>query len=255
MNVRTARTSPMTPTRALQTRDAECIPTPPAGVPWRLEQRWEHVLFCHFPYPKAAVQPLVPDGLDVEERDGSAWVSVVPLHATHTHLKGLPEVLFLNEVAEVNVRTYVRDVRGNLGVYFLSIDIDNIALAFAARKMFGVAYHDADVRITAADVIQVTCRRGDMSCAASYAPYGDPLQLTPWSLEERLCERYALYVEHEGALQRGVIQHQAWQLHAAHAEVSCDELMAAAMLPAPSSDPWAFYARETLTHVWPLARV
>src|SRR5262249_41095663 len=183
MTVRTATTEPMD----IAAGSVDVIPTPPPDVAWKLEQRWENVLFCHFRSPKPSVQALVPAGLDVEERDGSAWVSVVPLHATHTHLNHMPELLLLSEFAEVNLRTYVRDRHGVPGVYFLSIDIHNLVFATAAREIFHVPYHDAEVTMRGDDMTLVTSDRdGEVHCEISYRPVGPALELPPRSLPELL---------------------------------------------------------------------
>src|SRR4051794_28577200 len=49
---------------------------PPERRPWVMGQTWDDLLFAHWRVAADAVRELVPRGLDVEERDGSAWLGV-----------------------------------------------------------------------------------------------------------------------------------------------------------------------------------
>ena len=45
-------------------------------------QHWRQAAFIHWPYPAAAVQPLLPGGLEAETCGGQAWVGLVPFLLT-----------------------------------------------------------------------------------------------------------------------------------------------------------------------------
>ena len=74
--------------------------------------RWDELTFLHWRYPAKAAQRLLPPGLRVEEREGSAWVGLVPfyLRVALPHTRPLP---WASQFAETNVRTYVRTPSGD----------------------------------------------------------------------------------------------------------------------------------------------
>ena len=63
-------------------------PWPLPTGPWVMAQRWNTLLFAHWPVPAATIRALVPAVLSVDVREGSAWVSVTPfyLDALRAHL-------------------------------------------------------------------------------------------------------------------------------------------------------------------------
>jgi uncharacterized protein YqjF (DUF2071 family) len=65
------------------------------------------VLLLHFRVASAAIGPLVPPQLTLDEVDGSAWVSVVPFRMRDVRPRYLPAIGPLSSFAELNVRTYV----------------------------------------------------------------------------------------------------------------------------------------------------
>ena len=47
-------------------------PLPPGR--WRMTQRWNDLLFAHWPVAAAAIGALLPEGLEVDTFQGSAWL-------------------------------------------------------------------------------------------------------------------------------------------------------------------------------------
>ena len=43
-------------------------------------QHWSDLVFIHWRYPAEIVQNLLPQGVEVEQFDGSAWVGLIPFH-------------------------------------------------------------------------------------------------------------------------------------------------------------------------------
>jgi hypothetical protein len=64
---------------------------------------WDELTFLHWRYPPEAVQPLLPEGLEVETCDGTAWVGLVPFFL-RIALPELRPVPWLSRFAETNVR-------------------------------------------------------------------------------------------------------------------------------------------------------
>ena len=63
-------------------------PFPMPAAPWRMRQRWNDLLFAHWPVPKQALTGLLPAGLEVDTFDNWAWVGVVPFHMDLVEVRG-----------------------------------------------------------------------------------------------------------------------------------------------------------------------
>ena len=80
-----------------------------------MTQTWNDLLFAHWPVDSAILRQKVPNGFELDEFDGQAWVGVVPFYMTNVSPRGVPNLPWISEFAELNVRTYVR-VGGEPGV-------------------------------------------------------------------------------------------------------------------------------------------
>src|ERR1700712_4837501 len=99
--------------------------TLPAGR-WRLSQRWNDLLFAHWPIPAAQLAALLPASLEPDTFDGYAWIGVVPFHMDRVRTRAIGSFAFTTpgtgRFAELNLRTYVRSrATGLQGVYFFSL--------------------------------------------------------------------------------------------------------------------------------------
>jgi uncharacterized protein YqjF (DUF2071 family) len=219
--------------------------------PWVMAQKWEDILFAHWPFDPAVLRPLVPSALEIQERDGSAWVSVVALRMAHLRIRDLGWLPLLESFPELNLRTYVT-YRGRPGVWFLRIEASNLIAVEVARKIFDAPYVHSPLTMTH-DVTPTAFTCGEDGCVArlEYAPNGNPVRLAPNSLEEFLCERYALYTcSPDGELYRGDIRHSPWTLTPAQATVDADAFFVAGGLPAPTVAPTVLASSGTSTVVW-----
>src|SRR6266446_9235820 len=68
------------------------------------EQDWSDLLFLHWRVPALDLRDRVPARLSIDQRDGSAWVSMTPFTLRNGRLRGLPP---LPDFHELNFRTYV----------------------------------------------------------------------------------------------------------------------------------------------------
>ena len=82
-------------------------PLPPGR--WAMTQRWNDLLFAHWQMPAAQLGRLLPEGLQVDTFQGSAWLSVVPFWMDRINFRGVPSVPGTRSFPELNLRTYVRD--------------------------------------------------------------------------------------------------------------------------------------------------
>ncbi len=119
----------------------------PAGN-WSMTQRWNDLLFAHWPVPAAELAYLLPAGLQVDTFDGWAWVGVVPFWMDRVRLRGLPAIPGASRFPELNLRTYVRSQSTRVpGVYFFSLDAANPAAVAVARARFHLPYYWARMSV------------------------------------------------------------------------------------------------------------
>jgi uncharacterized protein YqjF (DUF2071 family) len=231
-------------------------PTPVPEDPWVMAQEWEHVLFLHWRVDPDRIRVLLPAGLDVQTMDGSAWISLVPLHMADIHLRYLPPVVHFNHFAELNLRTYVTH-DGQPGVRFIRILAANRPSSWIGRNLFHTPYQNAAAALHAEGAgFHFTCRRGRAGLDVSYHGAGDFFAPQPGSLELFLTERYAMYVTgRTGRLYCGAIQHSPWEIQPAEVDVITDPVLDVngfGDLGRPTS---AYFSAGTRSVVWALERV
>jgi uncharacterized protein YqjF (DUF2071 family) len=187
---------------------------------------WHDLCFLHWRVDAAALAPLVPDGLELETFDGSAWIAVVPFHMTDVSPRGLPRFRRLADFAELNVRTYVT-AGGKPGVWFFSLDATQPLAVRVARACFHLAYVDARIDTRRlGDVVHYTSERthlggGVAELDVRYRPTGPPAEAAAGTLEDFLTARYCLYAAtRRGQVLRQDIDHDPWPLQPAEAEIA-----------------------------------
>ena len=198
-------------------------PWPAPGGPWIMRQTWSSLLFAHWRVPGDFMRDLVPEQLEIDTSDGSAWIAVVPFLMSGIRLRFLPPVPPTHETLELNVRTYVR-YGGRPGVYFFSLDAEKRLIVEMARRWFHLPYHHAAMQMKKATYVRYESLRTQPGSPAAelhsvYRPIGDPAQSMPGSIEYFLTERYCLYaLDPYGRVLVGEIDHQPWRLQRAEGE-------------------------------------
>lgn len=240
-------------------------PRPLPSGRWVMTQRWNDLLFAHWPIPPAAVAPLIPDGLQVDTYHGSAWLGVVPFWMDRIKLRHLPPLPFTGSFPELNLRTYVRDHRtGAPGVYFLSLDSNNLAAVAFARAVYSLPYHWAEMKLeqrSEREFAFYSRRRGTrppVIFKARYRGLGPTRKLADirsGSLEFFLTERYCLFTRgRSGQPMRANIHHVPWPLEEAEAEIEHNDLADALGIQLPDQEPVLHYSRRLAVYVWQLER-
>src|SRR4051794_7437957 len=106
--------------QAASLQQVEHRPWPINPAPWLMGQTWRGLLFAHWRVAHDVLRPHVPDVLELETWDGSAWLGITPFRVTGLRVRGAPPLPFLSSFAELNCRTYVR--RGDRpGIWFFSL--------------------------------------------------------------------------------------------------------------------------------------
>lgn len=239
-------------------------PLPPGR--WMMAQRWNDLLFAHWPVPAASLAPLLPPGVTIDTYQGSAWLGVVPFWMDGIRLRGLPAILTARSFPELNLRTYVRDPRtGTPGVYFFSLDASNLLAVAVARMAFSLPYHFAEMHIeerSEREFSYYSRRRfsaAPVIFSARYRGLGPTRKLAesrPGSLEYFLTERYCLFTRgRAGEPLRANIHHVPWPLEEAEAEIERNDLPATIGIELPDQRPVLHYSRRLVVYVWQLERL
>src|SRR5215211_3182140 len=109
---------------------------------WLVAQRWERLLFAHWPVEPARLARLLPPKVEPDVREGNAWVAFVAFVMVGTRASGPPWWPVLAPIPELNLRTYVR-VGGVPAVWFLSLDAASALFATIGRALYGLRYRVA----------------------------------------------------------------------------------------------------------------
>lgn len=234
-------------------------PFPLPESPPVLRQSWSKLLFAHWPLDPAVLRPLIPDVLEMDTFEGAAWLAVVPFAMRKVHPRFTPDMGWLSNFLELNIRTYVKK-DGIPGVYFFSLDCNNPVAVTVARTTYHLPYFNARMSMEERDgLISYTSKRhnSDGLFQANYKSTGEPLRLLPASLDRFLTERYCLYTtDRRGRCYRGVIHHLMWQLQPAEAEIITDTLSSTQLgFALPDTKPLLHYSEYIDTLEWPLEKL
>jgi uncharacterized protein len=217
---------------------------------WLMGQTWGDLLFAHWRVDAARLRSLLPAKVEVDEHDGSAWLGVTPFRVSGLRLRGTPPLPRLSEFLELNVRTYVtHDDRP--GIWFFSLDAASRAAVEAARLTYHLPYFHARMECSLDGDRRVfdSARLGTAGTvfSARYRPTGAAATAEPGSLEHFLVERYCLYTQRRGRLERAEIHHRPWQLAPAEAEI---ELNTMAPVELPDDEPLLHFSERQDVVVW-----
>jgi len=235
----------------------------PAGR-WRMAQRWNDLLFAHWPIPAGDIARLLPAGLEVDTFDGYAWVGVVPFWMDQIRTRAVGERCIVvpgtASFCELNLRTYARSrATGLQGVYFFSLDAASALAVIGARTLFHLPYFLASMhqQIDADGTVEYSSNRlltgRQVRFKARYRGLGKVAAPSKvGTLEHFLTERYSLFARHAGQVRVGHVHHLPWPLEAAEAEIRINELPAAHGIVLPDRPPVLHFARRLDVYIWSL---
>lgn len=212
-----------------------------------MRQRWERLTFLHWAYEPAAVQSFLPGGLHADTFDGAAWVALVPFFM-RVATPGGHRVPWASHFCETNVRTYVRDERGQRGIWFLSLDAARLGAVITARTTYRLPYFWSAMRLhQRGPGVSYQCRRrwpGPRHASSQVrVTAAEPCSASEVSERDHfLTARWRLFSVISGRLISALACHQPWPLHRATASELDDQLLAAAGLPRPAGPPLVLYS-------------
>jgi uncharacterized protein YqjF (DUF2071 family) len=221
-----------------------------------MSMQWHDLLFMHWPIPVKAMRDYIPSGLAIDTFDGMAWIGVVPFRMAGVTPRAVPPLPGLSAFPELNVRTYVT-IGDKPGVWFFSLDAGNPVAVEVARDFFQLRYYNARMRCDAEGAAiryrSERRHRGALpaTLTARYRPVGEAYRSQPGSLEHWLTERYCLYsANRRGVVWRGEIDHAAWPLQSAEAEIEEHTMTAQIGLATPAARPVLHFARRLDVIAW-----
>jgi hypothetical protein len=230
-------------------------PLPPGR--WLVRQRWNDLLFAHWP-----IAALLPEGLQVDSFQGSAWLGIMPFWIDRIKVRGIPSIPGARSFPDLSLRTYVREERtGTPGMYCLSIDASNLLAVLAGSSFYRLPYHWAEMSLEQRSEREFSfySRRRftgrQVVFKARYRGLGPSQKLVEnleGSLEHFLMERYCLFSSNrEGQAIRANLHHVFWPLEEAEAEIEQNDLAADLGIQLPGQPPVLHYSRRLAVYVWP----
>jgi uncharacterized protein len=240
--------------QASSVEETEHRPWPLPSEPWVMGQTWDDLLFAHWRVDAPAVRDLVPDGLAIDEYDGSAWLGVTPFELNGLRARGMYALPFVSSFRELNVRTYVTQ-DGKSGIWFLSLDASSQVAVEVARRVYKLPYFPARITLErrGGRIVYECVRNERKAFSASYRGVGAPAPPQAGSLEQFLAERYCLYAQERGRLYRAEIHHRPWPLQSAEAEIDLNTMPPDEI--ALAGDPVLHFSARQDVVIWPLRPV
>ena len=210
-----------------------------------VHQSWRDVSFLHWRVDADDIARLLPDELTPDLVDGSAWIGLTPFRVERFRVLGMPPLPLGSSFHETNLRTYVRHRDGGDGIWFLSLDVSSMFNALGGR--IAVPYFLASMSVDANSRVRYRSRRRvgpgahhDITVAPGAPVAADNVSDTV----ALLTGRWRAFGQVAGrGLVEVPVQHEPWPLQ--HATlVSLDEsVVAAAGLPAPTTEPLVHHSR------------
>jgi uncharacterized protein YqjF (DUF2071 family) len=106
-----------------------------------LTAEWRNLFLATYAIPPALIQPRLPSGLELDTRNGDAFVSLVAFQFLNTRVLGVPWPGYRN-FTELNLRFYVRH-GGERGVVFVREFVPQRLVAWMAWAIYNEPYRAA----------------------------------------------------------------------------------------------------------------
>jgi uncharacterized protein YqjF (DUF2071 family) len=181
-----------------------------------LTARWRNLILANYRVPEGLVRPLLPPGVELDLRDGSAWASLVGFQFLDARVLGVSWPGF-RDFPEWNLRFYVRH-RGERGVCFVREFVPQWLVATVARVVYNEPYRAARMGMRVEDgagaFAEYTVDRGGRTHRLSTV--GDPSPVRPGSdTAERWFKEHSwgYGVTHRGRLLRYRVDHPEWDVY------------------------------------------
>ncbi len=224
----------------------------PEGTPV-MHQRWENLLFLHWPVAPEILRPLLPTALQIDTFEGKAWLGITPFHLKDVRPSMLPAFPGLSSFDELNVRTYVLH-KGVPGIWFFSLDASKLISAVAARIFFMLPYYKATIGFEMEQTsFGFELNRAGPPGARFRAAWKVGPRLRDPDLESLaffLVERYCCFVVEGRGVYQVRVYHHPWILEEAVLTDFSSSMIAALGVPEPASEPITHFSKSLDVEVW-----
>ncbi len=212
-----------------------------------IHQDWRDVTFLHWRYDPKVVQELLPDGLEVEVRDGAAWVGLTPFRVERSHPPLVPPLPKLSFFPETNLRTYAVGPTGRDGIWFLTLEADSLLTTIAGRLGYGVAYRWAAMRVDRRDDAvtyssQGRAGRESVRHRITVRPGGPCADGALTELDHWLTGRWRGWARVATRLAEVPVEHRPWPLRRAEVASLEETVLESVGLPPPREDPMVHFS-------------
>jgi uncharacterized protein len=185
-----------------------------------VHQTWRDMAFLHWSLPPDRLRAAVPSALELDLHDGRAWIGITAFEVADQRLAVGPPLPGWSIYPETNVRTYVRGPDGRDGIWFFTLEVDNVATVAAARPTLGVPYRWARMRVTSSGSSVHRYDSERRGCSSDEPP-GHHIALRadpePWvtvdGLGHFLTGRWRAFSRPLGLLVATPVEHTPWPLH------------------------------------------
>jgi uncharacterized protein len=233
---------------------------------WKMTQRWNDLLFVHWPVPVTAIAHLLPAGLQVDTYQGSAWVGVIPFWLDRVKFSNGVRLPTASGIPALNLRTLVRDEKTKTpGTYVFSLDNSDLMTVLLGRGLYHLPYHWADMCFEQKSERDFTLSsrrrfaRHPVQFQVRYRGLGPSRKLAEaraGSFESFLMDRNCLFsCNRQRELLRSNLHHIAWPLEDAEALIERNDLASAAGISLPRQEPVLHYMRRLAVYIWPAERI
>jgi hypothetical protein len=106
-----------------------------------LTAEWRNLFLATYAVPPSLLQPRLPPGLELDTRNGNAFVSLVAFEFLNTRVLGVPWPGYRN-FTELNLRFYAQH-GGERGVVFVREFVPRRFIAWLARTLYNEPYRAA----------------------------------------------------------------------------------------------------------------
>lgn len=229
---------------------------------WVVSQRWNDLLFAHWPLAPSQLAPLLPEWLEVETFQSKAWLGAVPFWLDRVKIRNVPSVPGVRSFPDLNLLTYVRDrFTGTPGVYCFSLDASNLLAVGVARSLYHLPYHWAEMRLEQRSdrEFAIYSRRRmahrEVIFKARYRGLGPThrtAEIRGGSFEYFITERSCLFNSNRaGQPIRASLHYIPWPLEEAEAEIERNDLPASIGIELRNPEPVLHYSRRMAVYIWP----
>ncbi|MGE7092940.1 YqjF family protein [Lysinibacillus sp. NPDC048646] len=222
--------------------------------PWLVTQKWQDVVFLHWPIPPHDLQQHIPKELNLDVFEKKAWLGIVIFQVKGHRLRFMPPIPRMSSFLQINVRTYVT-YREKKGIYFFSSDVSRAVIAQIASIGHFFPYRHAEITLGRMGNIRSFLHnyRNTRNMEESFQVTFEPMaaEIESHAFERWLVERYHSWIKRKKNLFRIDISHMPWRLQRVNAFVETNTMAPFIKSAIQDNQPIAYYAKSRTARIFP----